>query len=314
MTVGFTLKQLEYFCAVAENGSFSAAGARLHVSPSAVASSVSDLERVLATQLLVRRKAHGVALTAAGSHTLKRARNLLAEAREVELVRGEDGSRLAGPVSIGCYSTLAASVLPGLLEEFSALHPDVDLSFVDGGMDDLVPMLRRSALDLIIAYRINLPVGVQEAVLYECDLHALLPGEHRLAGEPAIDVRELADEDLILLDLPPSGRHTLDLLGAAGITPTIRHRTQNFELVRSLVARGLGYSLLIQKPRITHSYEGLSLVTRPLQPRLSREAVVCIWPAATRLTNRARALVDYAREISAPALTKTSSTPQTDKL
>ncbi len=301
--VGFTLKQLEYFCAVAEHGSFSSAGAQLHVSPSAVAASVSDLERALGTQLFVRRKAHGVSLTSAGSHALRRARVLLGEAREMELVRGEDGSRLAGPVSLGCYSTLAASVLPGLLDGFSTLHPEVQLSFVDGGLDDLVPMLRRSALDLIVTYRINLPVGVQEAVLYESDIHALLPAGHRLALAPTIDVHDLAQEDLILLDLPPSGRHTLDLLNAVGITPNVRHRTQNFELVRSLVARGLGYSLLVQKPLIRESYEGLPLVAKRIEPRLSREAVVFIWPASRRLTNRARALVDYAIDSAGHALT-----------
>lgn len=299
--LGFTLKQLEYFRAVAETGSFSAASAQLHVSPSAVAASITDLERRLTTQLFVRRKAHGVALTAAGSHVLSKARSLLSEAAELELVGGDHADRLAGPVAVGCYSTLAATLLPNLLDGFTRRHPDVALSFVDGGMDELVPMMKQAALDLLLTYRINLPMGLEEAVLYEMDMHALLAADHRLAKGPTVSLDDLADEDMILLDLPHSARHGLDVLAAAGITPKVRHRTQNFELVRSLVARGLGYSLLVQKPLIHHSYEGLPLVTKQIDPPVPRQAVLAAWPSGTRLTNRARAFIDFALEtVQAP--------------
>jgi DNA-binding transcriptional LysR family regulator len=309
--LNFTLRQLEHFRAVAETGSFSAAGTDLHVSPSTVAASVNELERTLATRLFVRRKAHGVALTASGAHLLRRARSLLQEAQELALLSTDGAERLSGPIAIGCFSTLAASVLPNLLDGFASLHPDVELSFVDGGMDELLPLLKRAALDMLLTYRINLPIGLDEAVLYETEIHALLAASHALADAPAVSLHDLADEDLILLDLPPSGRHSLDMVIGAGITPKVRHRTQNFELVRSLVARGLGYSLLVQKPKISLSYEGLPLVTKRIRPESSPEAVVLTWPSTSRLTRRARALIDFAVEtlrpqhISMPNRTKT---------
>lgn len=294
--LNFTLRQLEHFRAVADTGSFSAAGTELHVSPSAVAASVNELERALATRLFVRRKAHGVALTASGAHLLRGVRSLLREAEELQLLSTDESERLSGPIAIGCFSTLAASALPSLLDGFASRHPEVTLSFVDGGMDELMPLLKRAAVDMLLTYRINLPIGLEEAVLYETEIHALLPADHRLADAPVVSLHDLADEDLILLDLPPSGRHSLDMVIAAGITPKVRHRTQNFELVRSLVARGLGYSLLVQKPQITHSYEGLPLATKRIYPESSPEAVVLTWPSTSRLTQRARALVDFAVE------------------
>ena len=99
-----------------------------------------------------------------------------------------------------------------------------------------------------------------------------------------------------MLDLPPSGRHTLDMLQRAGLNPRVAHSTPNFELVRSLVARGLGYSLLVQKPRIDTSYEGLPLVAKPIHPQFSRESAVILWPRSLQLTDRAKALVEYARQ------------------
>lgn len=301
--VQYSLKQLHYFCTVAESGSFSAAGAQLHVSPSAVAASVTELERILQTRLFVRRKAHGVGVTPAGTHILREARRLLREASELELTaRGRKGL-LSGPISIGCFSTLAPTVLPSLLENFAKHHPDVQLSFFDGGMGDLIPLLRNASIDLVLTYRINLPLGVDEAVLYETSAHILLPAGHRLAHAETVSLREVQQEDLIMLDLPPSGRHTLDMLAAAGIAPKIRHRTANFELVRSLVARGLGYSVLVQRPHIDYSYEGLPLVAKPISPEFAREAVIFGWLASVGLTARARALVDFALEtIAAPRL------------
>ncbi|MFC6694820.1 LysR family transcriptional regulator [Nocardioides daphniae] len=76
----FTMNQLAAFVAVAEAGTISGAAERLHISPSALSASVTELERHLQTQLLHRRKAKGVSLTASGELVLPRARYLLHQA------------------------------------------------------------------------------------------------------------------------------------------------------------------------------------------------------------------------------------------
>jgi DNA-binding transcriptional LysR family regulator len=71
---------------------------------------------------------------------------------------------------------------------------------------------------------------------------------------------------MVLLDAPPSSRHTLSLFERAGLEPNVRYRTTDFEVTRSLVGRGLGYSILVQHPAVDRSYEGLEIVSRPLTP------------------------------------------------
>ncbi|WP_437880404.1 LysR family transcriptional regulator [Pseudomonas sp. LRF_L74] len=290
----FTFKQLEYFRATAETGSFSAAASELHVSSTAVAAAVSDLEQALETQLCLRRKSHGVVLTPAGQHVLQMARNLLISAEELDRsTRSRDGT-LRGPVTIGCYSTLAATVIPALTKEFEARYPEVILSYHDGDNDELLPLMEAGQLDLLITYRINLPAGLEETALFDTAVHALLPADHALASRETLSFEDLRDEPLIMLDLPPSGRHALDMLHGAGVRPKVRHRTRNFELVRSMVARGLGYSLLIQKPRIDHSYEGLPLVVKRIEPNEFKETVVMVWPDHIQLNARVQALIEFA--------------------
>lgn len=290
-----SLRQLELFCAAAEHGSFAAAAQALFLTPNAVALAVRELESTVGAQLCVRHRSRGVTLTPSGAHLLDGARQLLRDADELYQSLGSLDGPLRGPVSVGCYSTLAATVLPPLMHGFSAAHPSLDLSIRDGAMADLVPPLLAAELDLLITYRTGLPDFLDYALLYETEVYVLLSERHPLAEAETIALQDLADDPVILLDLPPSGSNTLDLLSRAGVTPRIAHRTPNFEFVRALVGRNEGYSLLIQKPAIDASYEGLPVVAKRISPQQAGEAVVIAWPRSMRLTGRAQALVDFAR-------------------
>ena len=291
-----TLRQLELFRAAADHGSFAAAAESLYVTPNAVALAVRELEASLDVHLCVRQRARGLTLTPSGVRLLRHARALLRDADELVRTVGSHGGALTGSVAVGCYSTLAATVLPPLLEGFRAAHPSIEISFVDGPMSALLPRLLAGELDAAITYRINLPDSVEQRVLYDTEVHVLLPADHPLAEHATVALEDLEGEDLILLDIPPSGDHTIDMLTRAGVSTKVAHRTPNYELVRSLVARGFGYSLLIQKPRIDVSYEGRSVVAKRISPQLSAESAVIVWPRSMRLTDRARALIEFAAE------------------
>lgn len=296
----YTLRQLEIFLATVRGGSFAEAAKQLFITPAAVAVAVTELEHVLGLQLLIRRRARGVTPTAAGGHLAKQARTLLAEAREIQHTLASGAGELRGPLAVGCYSTLSATVLPPLIDGFSREHPEIELSITDATLDELTGQLLEGELDLVIGYRLNLPAGLEMEVLYETEVHALLSTEHRLADQPSVSLTDLADDPLIMMVLPPSDRHTLELLNQVGVTPKVAYTSHNFEFVRSMVARNLGYSLLIQKARLDRSYEGLPLVAKPIRPQLAQEWAVIVWPQDARLTDRARAFVDYAKANVAP--------------
>ncbi|EMY33030.1 transcriptional regulator [Arthrobacter crystallopoietes BAB-32] len=288
------MRQLAYFTAVAEAGSISAAAARLHVSQTAVAAAVTELEKIFRTQLTVRRKAHGVSLTPAGSYLQARAAELLRAAEELELRAGSGGRELAGPLVIGCYQTVAPTILPVLLEGFTVNHPKVSLDFVEGAQDVIQGRLLAGDMDLAIVYDMDLQPGLGSVLLYEVPAYVLLPASHRLAEQAEVSLVELAGDPMILLDAPPSSHHTLTLFEQAGVHPVIRYRTRDFELTRSLVGRGVGYSVLVQRPAVDRSYEGRAVVAKAITPAVKPVAVKMIWPEAIRLTDRAEAMVAYA--------------------
>ncbi|QCU79134.1 LysR family transcriptional regulator [Citricoccus sp. SGAir0253] len=292
----FTLRQLELFVAAAEQGSFTRAAQQLFVTPNAVAQAVGELEGILGVTLAVRRRARGLTLTPAGTRLLEGARALLRQATDLGLSVGEGAGEPSGPVAVGFYSTLAPTLAPELWERLAERHPDVELSVVEGTTDELVDQLHAGRLDLLIAYEVALPPGLAVRPLFTARPWVVLPRPHRLAGERAVDLRDLADDPLVLFDLPPSGRNTLELLRRRGVRPRIAHRTTDFELVHSLVGRGMGYGIQLQRSVVEVSREGRPLAILPITPEPEAEPVVVAWAGQVPLTSRAGAVVALARE------------------
>ena len=98
----------------------------------------------------------------------------------------------------------------------------------------------------------------------------------------------------MLLDVAPSIENSLLVFERLGIAPTVGFRTENFELLRCLVARGIGYSLLFQQVSTGLTYEGRRVVMRPITDDVEPTSLVVAHPRATRLTRRAELFVDFA--------------------
>lgn len=290
----FSLRQLWYYVAIAETGSISAAAAQLNVSQSAVALALTELERSLKVQLCVRRKAHGITLTRAGSETLHRSRDLLRQAEDMG--QSVVGTSLTGPLSLGCYLTLAPTLLPRLLAEFGRQHGKVDVDFSEDTADELQRRVLAGELELVILYDMTVSPDVERVELSRARPHVVLPADHPLAAasEAEVSLRDLAEEPMILYDSAPSSTHTLLLCKQAGIRPHVRHTTTNFETARGLVGRGLGWAMLIQRPPNDRTYEDLQIVARDITELEGYSvAVVLGWAAGRRLTRRAEAFVTF---------------------
>lgn len=295
----FTLRQLAYLAAAADDGTIAGAAATLRISPSAMSDAITELESVMGERLCIRRRAHGLTLTPSGEQLLVHARRILAEAEELSRVVGGAG-RLSGPIVVGCYPTLAPTILPPLLQDFGELHPEIELSIREATQDQLVDDLASGRVDVAVVYDMLVPAHTHRARLYELRAHALLAAGHPLAGAPEVRLEELVTDDLILLDAPPSSDHTMSLFTARGLQPRIRHRTTSYEVVRTLVARGLGYGILVTRVATPHSNEGNPLVTKRIAPAVRPVAIDMIWSPDRPLPARTSALIEFAQGIAWP--------------
>lgn len=286
-----TLRQLEYFVASAELGSMTAAAEHVHLSQSAISTALADLERTLGVQLLIRQ-ARGLSLTPAGVRVLADARRLIGGVEDLHSSAREIGESLTGSLRVGCYSTLAPILMPRIIAAFVEEHPAVELDVLEGSHAFLYDQLKMGGCELALMYDYALADGraaidLTTRTISSAPPHLLLPADHRLAKRKKIRLKELAPEPFILFDLKPGGEYFLDIFKRLGLEPQVRLRTQSFEMVRSLVARGLGYSMLTQQTAIDTSYEGFGFVVRPLADQLPALNVQVAQLAATRPTRRA---------------------------
>jgi DNA-binding transcriptional LysR family regulator len=257
-----TLRQLSYFLAAANHQSVRKAAQALHVSAPSVSTAIAQIETTIETQLFVRRHARGLVLTDAGRDLAVSARNILTYARQIETA-GHGAATYSGRLNIGCLLTVAPFLIPPLLRTFAVSYPRTQVRWREGNHEALVEGLEMGVLDLAILYDFDIPRSIHCTPLRTMPPQLVLHARHELARRAAVSLFDVVDEPLVLLDLPKSRDYFLSLFGELGLTPRIAHRTSSFEMLRCLVANGLGYSLLNFCPPLSFPHQG-AIVSRPL--------------------------------------------------
>lgn len=238
------LPQLEMFLAVAEEGSFTRAGERLHVSQSAVSRQIGLLERELGGRLFHRdgrrpSLTHAGELLAATASSLSR--QLADVAGQISDVHGlrRGRLRLAGGMSVCMY------ILPRMLKRYRTLHPDVDLRVTSGTSEAILRNLRSHEVDLAL---LTLPVLEKDLevvpVLKEEMVVVAAPG-HRLVARPTVDPQELGRYPLILYERGSRTREAVEnFLREEKVSFEVAMETENAEIIKAMVANGNGITVL----------------------------------------------------------------------
>lgn len=303
-SIPFTLRQLEYFDATASEGSLAAAAQRCNVSASALALALDELEYHLSLQLFVRRKAKGVTLTPAGSRLLSHARRILSGAESLAADAWQVTSSLNGRFAIGCFATLAPFYLPGIMQVFQRRHSELELDLVEAAAPELGEQLLQGRIDVALMYSVDVSPQFTFDAVREYRPYVMVAKDHPLAQRSSIQLGELAADPLVLLDVHPSRLNTEHIFGSLNLSPLVGHTTTSFELVRCLVARGLGYAVAFQRPASTRTYDGNELAVLELDEKVAGTVVGLARPAGAPRTARIEALLAHfaamhAREAAA---------------
>lgn len=302
-----TLRQVWHFVVAAETGTMSEAARRLHMAPSAISMSISELERIIGAELCIKRKAKGLSLTSTGRAVLQQGRELLQLAEEISALSKADRPSLRGPLTVGCFMPLGPTIIPPMLAGFAEQCPDVEVDFMEGYHEDLLERLLDGSLDAAFLYDADIPPSVLTAPLTVARPYVLLPEGHPLQAQERICLADIAREPLILFDAPPVSGRILEQYRRAGILPDVLHRSRSYATIRSLVSSGRGVAVLFQQPTLDAPYEELGVLLKPLAasadaaPGTGAEpepvTVSLAWPRSTRLNARARAWVEVASEL-----------------
>lgn len=292
--IRYTIRQLQHFVAVADAGSISRAVELTHTSQPGISLSVSELERGIGVKLFVRQRTKGMSLTPAGTDFLRFARELLSSAEMLQTRMDTEKGSLSGRLPIGCYFTLEAMLLTPLIAGFHDEAPGIALDVQDGTQPELERGLREGATELAILYDDHLATDLTSIVIDIVRPYVLLPPDHRFAQDDQVSLVDLADEPMILFDSAPSSQNWESALSRIGIEPRVTMRTRNFEFVRCLVGRGLGYGFLMQRPVTDVTYEGTRVVPKSIQEPMPTTSVVLAYLRGAPLSPRAQRFIEFA--------------------
>jgi DNA-binding transcriptional LysR family regulator len=290
-----SLRALRYVIAAADAASVTAAALRFGVSQSAVSAAIAQVEDQLGLSLFVRHHARGLSPTAPGARVLADARRLLAHAEEFGRTAGALGASAVGDVTLGCFISLAPFVIPRLLSALRASHPAIHLEVLEANQEEILAGVIDGRMELAVTYDYGLGARLAAEPLLDLAPYLIVPEGSRFAGGPAVPLSEVAGEPLVLLDLPLSNDYFLGIFQAAGVEPRIAYRARSYELVRGLVARNFGYSVLNAQPAHPVTYDGGRVAMVPIADALPPLGVVLASSTDVRPRRAVTAVADTVR-------------------
>lgn len=240
-----TLRQLEYLVAVAEEGSFSAASTRCHVTQPSLSSQIRQLE-LLIGQEVFERTPRGVIPTPIGTDLINQAREVLASVdRFVGRAQLKEDT-LSGMLRIGSVSTITPYLMPQVLAELAQDFPKLEIELSDDTADRLEAQLVRGEIDALV---VPIPTGLgscEELELAVDPFVLIAPAESLLGDLPEpVPVDALRQGRILLLDDPHCFRgHALEVCSQVDCSPDHTLHATSLNALVQLVRRGLGSTLL----------------------------------------------------------------------
>ena len=228
------------FVRVARLGSFSAAARELGVAPSVITKRITQLEKSLEAQLVVR-STRGLALTSAGDRILPRFVRLLAEFDEIFGGDPAERPRLEGHLRIKSPTTIATEFVGKLVAEFQYQHPgvSVDLVMMDRSVNPLEEGFDLALGALPVSYPNVIDVPVCQYELVTCCAPAYLKGK-----TPPRHPTELVDYECLTTILFRTTWVFESSRGALSVEVHSRLHASDSRVLREAALRGLGVAIL----------------------------------------------------------------------
>ena len=244
-----TLRRMEVFVAIVDEGSFVAAADRFGIAQPSISAHIRALERTVGGEVFERRRGRKPVLTDLGHSILLHARELLAEAddmrADVVKLRNATGQR----VVLACQRSLANYALKQQITGFALSHPEVQLIVRIGKQEDVIDEVRDGIADVGCFLSNEETRGLRSEVIGVEKLVLVASPTHPLAGRKGIKAREIKRYDFV--GPPPSsrfGRAVSKLLASAGIGEVkVAAQATEYHFLREFVAAGVGISCSLAK-------------------------------------------------------------------
>ena len=258
------LHQLRYFVAVADEGNFSRAAAKVRVAQPSLSQQIRKLEAEIG-QPLFDRLPRSVVLTEAGRCLLDYARQILASIGDAQRCVDELKGKIAGDVAVGAIPTIAPYVLPELVVTFQKHYPDVTLHIVEDVTAGITRRIEAGELDVALASTCRPSPTLRRESIGNEPLLLLVPERHALAKKTLAEFDDLKSQRFLLLhEMHCLSQQVHHLLESRRLLPEVALAGSQLSTIANMVAAGIGLSIVPQMMVKHHATPGC--VSLPFAP------------------------------------------------
>lgn len=308
--MNFDLRELEIFCAVVEQQSFTRAAEKVHLAQASVSERIAKLEHSIGAELL-HRSTRNVSPTAVGQRLYEGAKRLLTERQCVADDLADLLGVRGGDLSIGASTIPGEYLLPKHLASFKSAHPDVRIRVQISGSEAIATKVASGELELgVISSGLDEP-NLRATTIWRDELVVAVPSGHRWADRLTIRLEELHDEPIVLREPGSGTRRAIEKAISTKYAEGFKAHDITAELgsmtaVKEAVLSGLGVSIMSTRALRREIEVGVISTCRLDDVDLSRSInLVChrsrsTSPAAARFTDHLVAATRSASEFPKP--------------
>ncbi|HXH15960.1 MAG TPA: hydrogen peroxide-inducible genes activator [Sphingomonas sp.] len=291
-----TIRQLSYFVALAEEGSFTRAAERMGISQPSLSQQIRALEAIVGAALFER--GGPAILTPLGRELLDKARRILLDVADLEDFRATSTDPLVGTIRLGVSPTLGAYLLPALVGRLHREHPALRVHVREGLPTALAAGLATGVHDLILA---QLPVAggaFHRERLFREPLHVAMASDHPLGAKAILAPADLRGANL--LTLLPEYRLAEQIAAiAVDVQANVLrdYEGTSLDAIRQMAGMGMGLALLPELYVRQEIREGDDVVVRPIKNGRYYRDIGLLWRQGAGRASAYGVIADLLRAV-----------------
>jgi len=302
-----TLRQLEYFVAIVETGSFSAAAKRCFVSQPSLSAQIKDMEDHLGIALLERGR-KGAMITPVGEEVVRRARLILRETEELKVLAQESDGRLAGRVRLGVLPTIGPYLLPRATRELHISYPELRLAVREEPTHVLQTRLQDGRFDIILS-TLDAHPDMESLLLVEENIYICVPPDDSLArSRGSIKLSDLKGRELLTLGHSQKFSNVVERLASeAGAVTSEEYQGTSLDAIRQMASMGSGIAVLPSLYAISEAKRDTQLIVRRIDHPLAKRQISLTWRPSSPLSEKFQKMGNVFRQVASHLMSQSDT-------
>ena len=292
--MSLSLRQIRYFIAAADAGQVSKAAKNLNVSQSVVTTAIKQLEEMVGATLFDRHQS-GISLNYEGNRFLDHARHIIQSVDEAIRIPKRAKEDVSGDINLAVTYTVAGYFIPKILARFIRLFPNITVNMTETDRTNIEEGLVTGGFDVSVMLTSNIinHEDISHAPLLRSRRRLWVNANHEFLKKQTVTLQEISEEPYIMLTVDEASNTAQRYWNKTPYNPNTIFRTSSVEAVRSMVANGMGISILSDMVYRPWSLEGRQVGVIDVSDKVPTMDVGLAWADRQDQSDAVKSFIEF---------------------